>query len=93
MFNGLLHRKIKRIPTKRVEKFDAIKKIEKAYGSECGHHWGSILVYQDCKLLALSQDCINIFDAFSHNIVKCKKWSEFPYQIDELSDYELSEYL
>jgi hypothetical protein len=93
VYDKTIFGKIERIPTKRVEKFDAIKKIEKAFGSECGHRWGSILVYRDCKLLALSQDCINIFDAFSRNIVKCKKWSEFPYEIDELSDYEFSEYL
>jgi hypothetical protein len=93
VYDKTIFGKIKRIPTERVKKFDAMKQIEKAYGSECGHHWGSILVYQECKLLALSKDCINFFDAFSRNIVKCKKWSEFPYEIDELSDYEFSEYL
>lgn len=85
--------RIKRIPTERVQKFDAMKKIEKALGSKCGHRWGSILVYQQCKLLALSKECINFFDTSSNNRVKCKKWSEFPYKIDELSDYEFSEYV
>jgi hypothetical protein len=60
--------KIKRIPTEIVKNCVAMKQIEKAYGSECGHHWGSIPAYQDCKLLALSKDCIKNKNMRFHTI-------------------------
>ncbi|XP_052071608.1 antiviral innate immune response receptor RIG-I-like isoform X2 [Mytilus californianus] len=85
--------RIRREPLKKITKFDTIKKTERVFGNICGHSWGVILVYQQCDFLAISKDKVNFFDKYSKDLVKFKKWPEFPYRIDEVSDEEVQRYL
>lgn len=86
--------KIDRRKTKKSQTFDEIKKTEKVFGFSCGHNWGSILIYQECKFVSLSQDYMRIVNKETGNVQPFKKWSdvhmEFP--LDDITDNELMEY-
>ncbi|CAG2233525.1 IFIH1 [Mytilus edulis] len=93
IFDKTILTRIRREPFKKITKFDTIKKTERVFGNICGHNWGVILVYQQCDFVAISKDKVNFFDKFSKDLVKFKKWPEFPYRIDEVSDEEVQRYL
>ncbi|CAG2188946.1 unnamed protein product [Mytilus edulis] len=93
IFDKTILTRIRREPFKKITKFDTIKKTERVFGNICGHNWGVILVYQQCDFVAISKDKVNFFDKFSKDLVKFKKWPEFPYRIDDVSDEEVQRYL
>ena len=90
-FDPNIFTRVKRVPA-RLKKFDTIKRTEKVSGRICGHDWGSILVYEECDFVALSKNNVNFFENFTKSLLKFKKWSEFPFAIDELSDDEIMKY-
>ncbi|VDI63527.1 interferon-induced helicase C domain-containing protein 1, partial [Mytilus galloprovincialis] len=68
--NTMLARVDKRpIAKKKQKEFDGFKKQGKAYGIECNHNWGSIIIYKERAFVALSQDYIQIFDCKIQNAV------------------------
>lgn len=83
--------KINSVPLETAKSFDSVRQTAQVFElKHTKHKWGSLLVYQKCKFVALSKDRINLFDS-SDNIIKFKKWSEI--DIDELTDDEMSTYL
>lgn len=74
----------------KANNFDSVRQTARVFEIKHGHQWGSILVYQKCKFVALAKDRINLYDS-SRKIIKFKKWSEI--DIDELTDDEISTYL
>ncbi|CAC5377971.1 IFIH1 [Mytilus coruscus] len=86
--------KIDRRPTKKSQTFDAIKKTDKVFGFLCGHNWGSILIYQECEFVSLSQDYMTIVNKETGEPLRFKKWSEvhMEFPLDDITDNELIEY-
>ena len=86
--------KIERKPVskKNMKKFDGCQKLEKALGLQCGHNWGSIVIYQECEFVSLSQDYITFFDRQTKEHVVCKKWADLEFVIPELSNDDLFQY-
>ena len=86
--------KIERKPVakKKMRIFDGCQKCEKVHGLQCGHNWGSIVKYQDCEFVSLSQDYITFFDRQTMKPVICKKWSDLEFVIPELSNEDLYKY-
>ncbi|CAG2223445.1 DDX58 [Mytilus edulis] len=82
----------RQIPKKKQREFDGIKKLGKAYGLECGHNWGSIVIYNECEFVALSQDYIKIFDRQADSFINCEKWYDLKFKIEEISDDDFMNY-
>lgn len=82
----------RQIPKKKQREFDGIKKLGKAYGLECGHNWGSIVIYNECEFVALSQDYIKIFDCQADSFINCEKWYDLKFKIEEISDEDFMNY-
>ncbi|CAC5397214.1 DDX58 [Mytilus coruscus] len=80
------------IAKKKQREFDGCKKQGKAYGLECGHNWGSIIIYKECDFVALSQDYIKIFDRQSNKFIDCDKWCDLKFKIEEMSDDDFISY-
>ncbi|XP_071130630.1 ATP-dependent RNA helicase DHX58-like [Mytilus edulis] len=76
----------------KVKQIDKIKKTQSVDGKICGHSWGVILVYKECAFLAIAKAKVSFFDKNSKQLVKFKKWAEFPYRIDEVTDEEVNKY-
>lgn len=73
------------IPKKKQKKIDDVKKIGKAYGLECGHKWGSIVVYNATEFLALTLDNVKIFDRQVDKFVDCRIWNDLQFKIELMS--------
>ena len=86
--------KIERKPVakKKMRTFDGCQKREKVHGLHCGHNWGSIVIYQECEFVSLSQDYITFFDRQTLKPVICKKWADLEFVIPELSNDDLYQY-
>jgi hypothetical protein len=86
--------KIERKPAtmKKMRTFDGCQIREKVLGLQCGHNWGSIVIYQECEFVSLSQYYINFFDRQTLKPVICKKWSDLEFVIPELSNEDLYKY-
>lgn len=80
------------IPNKKQKKIDGMRKIGKAYGRECGHKWGSIVVYKEEEFLALTLDNVKIFDRQVDKFVDCWKWSDLQFKIELMSYYDFYNY-
>jgi hypothetical protein len=90
VYDKTIFKKIKSVPLEKANNFDSVRQTARVFEIKHGHQWGSILVYQKCKFVALAKDRINLFDS-SPKIINFKKWSEI--DIDELTDDEISTYL
>jgi hypothetical protein len=86
--------KIERKPVtmKKMRTFDGCQIREKVLGLQCGHNWGSIVIYQECEFVSLSQYYINFLDRQTMKPVICKKWSDLEFVIPELSNEDLYKY-
>ncbi|XP_076079276.1 interferon-induced helicase C domain-containing protein 1-like [Mytilus galloprovincialis] len=86
--------KIDRRQTKKSQTFAEIKKTDKVFGLTCGHNWGSILIYQECAFVSLSQDYMTIVDKETREPLCFRKWSDvhMEYPLDDITDTELIEY-
>ncbi|XP_063444871.1 antiviral innate immune response receptor RIG-I-like [Mytilus trossulus] len=82
----------RQIPKKKQREFDGCKKLGKAFGLECGHNWGSIVIYNECEFVALSQDYIKIFDCQADSFINCEKWYDLKFRIEEISDEDFMNY-
>lgn len=80
--------------TKKSQTFDDVRKTDKIFGLSCGHNWGSILIYQNCKFVSLSQDYMTIVNKETSEPLRFKKWSEvhMEFPLDDITDNELIEY-
>ncbi|XP_063446937.1 antiviral innate immune response receptor RIG-I-like [Mytilus trossulus] len=83
---------MRQIPKKKQREFDGIKKLGKAYGLECGHNWGSIVIYNECEFVALSQHYMKIFDRQADSFINCEKWNDLKFKIEEISDEDFMNY-
>lgn len=82
----------RQIPKKKQREFDGCKKLGKAYGLECGHNWGSIIIYKECEFVALSQDYVKIFDRQADSFINGEKWYDLKFKIEEISDEDFMNY-
>ncbi|XP_052070238.1 antiviral innate immune response receptor RIG-I-like [Mytilus californianus] len=82
----------KELPKKRKRIIDGWDKRCKAHGLECGHDWGSIFIYQECEILALSQENTKVFDIGNDKFIDCRRWNDIPFTIDEMSDVDMDLY-
>lgn len=80
------------ISTWKQTTIDGFQKLEKAYGLECRHHWGSILMYKASEFLALAQNDVKIFDRQTGKFIDCRKWSDLVFNIEQMSDDDLESY-
>ncbi|CAC5414135.1 DDX58 [Mytilus coruscus] len=92
VYDKTIFSRIKCEPFEKVKQFDKIKKTQSVDGKSCGHSWGVILVYKECEFLAIAKAKVNFFDKYSKKMVEFKKWAEFPYRIDEVTDEEVQHY-
>ncbi|VDI82244.1 endoribonuclease Dicer [Mytilus galloprovincialis] len=91
--NTMLARVDKRpIAKKKQKEFDGFKKQGKAYGIECRHNWGSIIIYKEREFVALSQDYIQIFDCEAGKFINCKKWCDLKFKIEAMSNDDFMSY-
>lgn len=67
-------------------------KLATAYGLECRHNWGSIIMYKESEFLALAQDSVKIFDRQAGKFIDCRKWSDLVFEIEQMSDDDLQSY-
>ena len=90
----LMLNKVKEVdlPQKKQKKFDGFLKQGKAYGLVCGHNWGTIMIYQECKFVVLSQDYIKIFDKQLNGFLNCEKWCDLKFEIDSISHEDIMQY-
>lgn len=79
-------------PVERIKSFDAMKKTAHVSGP-CRHSWGIILQFEKCYFYTMSKDKVNFFHKNSKEQIKFKKWDEFPFFVDKLSDEEIQMYL
>ena len=86
--------KIERKPVikNKIKTFDGCQKREKVHGLQCGHNWGSIIIYKECEFVTLSQYNITFFDRQTKKPVICKKWADLVFFIPELSTDDLYQY-
>ncbi|XP_071130636.1 antiviral innate immune response receptor RIG-I-like [Mytilus edulis] len=91
---GILQRVDQRELPKKQRKmiFDGFHKRFKAFGLECGHDWGSIFIYKECEILALSQAGTKVFDIGNDKFIDCRKWNDLPFTIDEMTDEDIELY-
>lgn len=91
--NTMLARVDKRpIAKKKQKEFDGFKKQGKAYGIECRHNWGSIIIYKEREFVALSQDYIQIFDCEAGKFINCEKWCDLKFKIEAMSNDDFMSY-
>ncbi|VDI64067.1 interferon-induced helicase C domain-containing protein 1 [Mytilus galloprovincialis] len=91
--NTILTR-IRRVPfpKKKQTEFDGCKKLDKVFGLQCQHRWGSIIIYKECEFVALSQDYIKVFDPQTDSFIDCEKWCDLPFKIQELTNDDFINY-
>ena len=82
----------KSVVKKKMRTFDGCQKRERVLGLKCGHNWGSIVIYQKCEFVSLSQDYISFLDRQTMEFVICKKWADLVFVIPELSNDDLYQY-
>lgn len=82
----------KELLTKKKRIIDGWDKRCKAHGLECGHDWGSIFIYKECEILALSQAGTKVFDIGNDKFTDCRKWNDLPFAIDEMTDEDIELY-
>lgn len=80
------------LPLKKQKKFDGCLKQGKAHGLACGHNWGTIMIYQENKFVALSQDYIKIFDKEKNTFLDCEKWCGLKFRIDPITHEDIVNY-
>lgn len=89
-----IFRKIERRRRNTSDPYDVVEKTDKVYGFACGHNWGSILIYQECEFVSLSQKYMAIVNKETGAPKRFKKWSEvhIEFPLDDITDTELIEY-
>ncbi|CAC5408878.1 DDX58 [Mytilus coruscus] len=77
---------------KKARSFDGLEKKYKVEGP-CCHDWGVILAKDEVNFLCLSQEDIKIYNTTENNYEKnFKKWVDFPFEIDEMTEEEFQNY-
>lgn len=92
IYNPSILKTVSLKPAERIKSFDAMKKTAAVTGP-CRHSWGVIIQYEKCCFVTISKDKVSFFYKISKERIKFKKWTEFPFYIDELSDQEIQDYL
>ncbi|CAG2219947.1 unnamed protein product [Mytilus edulis] len=83
---------IKRITRNKARPFDGLVKKYKVEGP-CCHDWGVILAKDDVNMLCLSQDDIKVYNTTENKYEKnFRKWIEFPFEVDEMTEEEFLNY-
>lgn len=88
-----LYGRIKTKPLKKKARvFDGLEKKYKVEGP-CHHDWGCILAKDEVNMICLSQEDIKIYNTSENKYEKnIRKWFEFPFEVDEMTDDEFQCY-